>query len=49
MIALLGLLRMVLRQQAVDVTKRHLAPRAHTLSKHDRSSAKGFVLLTGRR
>jgi XapX domain-containing protein len=40
-IALVGLFGMVLGQQAVDMTKRHLVPSAHTSSKHDVTSAKG--------
>jgi XapX domain-containing protein len=40
MIALVGLFGMVLGQQAVDMTKRHFAPSAHTAGKHDVSSAK---------
>ena len=40
MIALVGLFGMVLGQQAVDMTKRHFVPSAHTAGKHDVSSAK---------
>ena len=41
MIALIGLFGMVVGQQAVDMTKHHFAPSAHTSSKHDVGSAKG--------
>ena len=41
MIALVGLFGMVLAQQAVDVTRRHFVPSAHTSGKHDVGSAKG--------